>query len=280
MIDVATWPVVAAYLAARAIPGVEEVRDGIYRRTAVVDGRPAWVELAVAPSGEVSVRPCRPELVARAGAVVGADAPVRAAAEHLRSDPVLTPLVEARPDLRLPGAWDPFELGVRAIAGQQVSVTGAGTLTGRLADRFGGAVEGAPGRLTRLFPTAAKLAGADLAGRGFTIARAAAISGFAHAVADGRVGLDASDPARLVADLEALPGLGPWTAQYIAARLGAPDAFPASDLGLRRALARRLGVEQVTAARLAAHAERWHPYRATAAAHLWMAPQADQRSSR
>jgi AraC family transcriptional regulator of adaptative response / DNA-3-methyladenine glycosylase II len=257
------------YLAARAIPGVEEVCDGVYRRTAVVAGRPGWVELARQPSGQVLVRPTGAAPRARVDAVVNARPPGSAVAQF-RADPLLAPLVDACPDLRLPGAWDPFELGVRAIAGQQVSVTGAGTLTGRLARRFGAGVEGAGGTLTHLFPSAVQLAAADLAGAGFTVARAAAITGFARAVADGRVELDPSDPDRLVAELEARPGLGPWTAQYVAARLGAPDAFPASDLGLRRAVARLLGVDSVTPVQLAARAERWRPYRATAAAHLWM----------
>jgi AraC family transcriptional regulator of adaptative response / DNA-3-methyladenine glycosylase II len=167
----------------------------------------------------------------------------------------------------VPGTWDPFETGVRAILGQQVSVAGATTLAGRLVERLGTTVPGlAPFGLSATFPGPEVVAGADLAGCGLTTARVAAVRAFAAAVRDGAVRLDRSVSLdELVASLSALPGIGPWTAHYLAMRLGEPDAFPASDLGLRRALG--CGPAEVEAL-----AERWRPHRATAAMRLWSAP--------
>jgi AraC family transcriptional regulator of adaptative response / DNA-3-methyladenine glycosylase II len=156
--------------------------------------------------------------------------------------------------------------------GQQVSVAGAGTLTARIAARHGTPVPGlrTPG-LSRLFPTAEALAGADLGGLGLTTARAAAIVAFARAVAVGAVRLDGDGRLDdLVESITAVPGLGPWTAQYLALRMGAADAFPAGDLGVRRSLARALG-RSVTERDAAALAEGWRPWRAHAAIRLWLA---------
>ena len=139
----------------------------------------------------------------------------------------------------MPGTWDPYEIGVRAIIGQQVTVAGASTLAGRLVERLGERVPDptAPG-LTHTFPPPATLAEGDLDGIGLTRARAGAIRGFAAAVAADRVRLDASVPLdELVGSIASVPGVGPWTAHYVALRIGQPDALPASDLGLRRALA-------------------------------------------
>jgi AraC family transcriptional regulator of adaptative response / DNA-3-methyladenine glycosylase II len=173
--------------------------------------------------------------------------------------------------LRVPGTWDPFEVGVRAIVGQQVSVAGANTIIGRLVERHGTPVAGlAAWRLTALFPSPATLADADLDGLGLTTARAAAIGAFATAVAkdevrlDRGVGLDG-----LVASIAAIPGLGPWTAHYVALRIGEADAFPGSDLGLRRAI-QRLTAPSSAAVRDATQvADAWRPWRALAAVHLW-----------
>ena len=191
---------------------------------------------------------------------------------HLISDPTVGPLVAACPGLRVPGTWDAFEIGVRAIVGQQVTVAGAGTIAGRLVARHGERVPGPtrPG-LTHTFPPPAALAEADLDGIGLTGARIRAIHGFAAAVVEKRVRLDRSVPlGKLVGSITALPGLGPWTAHYIALRMGEPDALPASDLGLRRALVSG-GASPVipSADQLAAVAEAWRPWRALAAVHLW-----------
>jgi AraC family transcriptional regulator of adaptative response / DNA-3-methyladenine glycosylase II len=169
----------------------------------------------------------------------------------------------------VPGAWDGFELAVRAILGQQVSVLAATTLAGRLAARFGHPLERPSGSLTHLFPSAEALSRGNLQVIGITKARAETIRGLASAVARGRLRLDSSlglDDA--VQRLSALPGIGEWTAQYVALRaFGEPDAFPAGDLGLRRALADDAGMPSTPL--LSRMAESWRPWRGYAAVHLW-----------
>jgi AraC family transcriptional regulator, regulatory protein of adaptative response / DNA-3-methyladenine glycosylase II len=261
------WPALLGYFSRRAIPGVEHVSDAAYRRTIVVGGQPAAIEVTCRP-GHLVVRSSAPVPPERVRRLFNLDADVDAAVAHLGADRVVGPLVRAHPGRRVPGAWDPFEVGVRAIIGQQVSVAGASTLTGRVAARHGTPVA-AGNRLGRAFPLPAVLAEADLDGIGLTTARADAVRAFAGAVAAGAVRLVAGED--LVASIEAVHGLGPWTAQYLALRLGDADAFPASDLGLRRAVARRTGVASLTAGELAARAEAWHPWRATAATQLWLA---------
>jgi len=170
----------------------------------------------------------------------------------------------------VPGAWEPFELAVRAILGQQVSVAAARTLAGRLAARLGAPLPaGAPG-VERLFPGPEALAAGDLDGLGLTGARVAALRGLARAVLAGPGLLSPGhDLDATVARLSALPGVGPWTAQYVAMRaLDEPDAFPEGDLGLARAVSR--GAERCTPAALRRRAEAWRPWRAYAAMHLWM----------
>ncbi|MGH7789571.1 MAG: DNA-3-methyladenine glycosylase family protein, partial [Candidatus Binatia bacterium] len=187
---------------------------------------------------------------------------------HLRRSPALRPLVDAAPGLRVPGAWDPFELAVRAILGQQVTVKGATTLAGRLAAAFGRPVDCGDG-LTHVFPTAAVLAEADVAALGMPRARAETVRALARAVANGSLVLDAPlglDDA--LTRLCAVPGIGPWTAQYVAMRaFGEPDAFPAGDLGLRSALGN--GGGPLAEAAVVRAAEAWRPWRAYAALHLW-----------
>jgi AraC family transcriptional regulator of adaptative response / DNA-3-methyladenine glycosylase II len=182
---------------------------------------------------------------------------------HLAEDPRLAPSVRARPGLRVPGAWDTFELGVRAILGQQVSVAGATTLAGRLVQRLGRPVPGGPAGLTHLFPTPEALAAADAASLGLPRARAAAIVGLARATAEGRRPLEPGEGP------VALAGIGPWTAAYVAMRAGRdPDAFPAGDLALRRALAGE-GGPAPPEREVNLRSEPWRPWRAYAAMHLW-----------
>jgi 3-methyladenine DNA glycosylase/8-oxoguanine DNA glycosylase len=197
---------------------------------------------------------------------LGAD-PLRIAT-HLRRDGRLRPIVGKLGGLRVPGAWDPFELAVRAILGQQVSVRAATTLAGRLAARFGTPVALGPG-LTTLFPTPAMLADAPIETIGVPRARAATIRTLAEAVASGQLAFDASDGTEALAErLCALPGIGPWTAQYVAMRaLGEPDAFPAGDLGVRAALGN--GAGPIAAKDAATIAEAWRPWRAYAVMYLW-----------
>ncbi len=194
------------------------------------------------------------------------DADPLAIAEHLSASPTLKPLVERRPGLRVPGAWDAFELCVRAILGQQVSVRGATTLAGRLVQRWGQAMAN-PDVVTHLFPSAACIAGADVSVIGLPKQRAATIQGLAQQFAAGSLELDTPrDLESVITTLCALPGIGPWTANYIAMRAcGEPDAFPAGDLGIRHALGdAKLSERQVTEL-----AEVWRPWRAYAALHLW-----------
>ena len=199
-------------------------------------------------------------------------------AAALGPDPLLGPLVRRRPGLRIPGAWDPFECAVRAVLGQQVSVEAGRTLARRLVARAGEALPRPTEGLTHLFPSPAALAGASLSGLGLTSARARALEALARAVADGR--LDLRAPAdEVTAGLAALPGIGDWTAQYVALRaLGEPDAFPAGDLVLRRRAAG--GGAALTARALAARAEGWRPWRGYAVLHLWSAAAAAPRRAR
>jgi AraC family transcriptional regulator of adaptative response / DNA-3-methyladenine glycosylase II len=279
------WPATLRYLAARAIPGVEAVDGDVYRRTIVVDGDPGVLELgpgepatAAAPPDHLVLHAHLPHweglihLVERARRIAALDAPAADAAAHLGLDPVLAPLVAARPGVRPAGTWDPFEAGVRVVIGQQVSMSAANAIAGRLVDRLGDPVPGlAPFSLRHTFPTPKALVDGDLDGLGLTGARAAAVRAFAHAVVDGDVLLDRSIPLPdLVASITAVPGLGPWTAHAVAVRLGERDALPVADAGLRRAY--RAGAAAVGAAEpLEVRSIRWAPWRAHAAAHLWAA---------
>jgi AraC family transcriptional regulator, regulatory protein of adaptative response / DNA-3-methyladenine glycosylase II len=272
------WDVMLGYLALRAIPGVEVVAGSTYRRTVVVDGDPGVIEVTRGGDDHLRLRArLRDEgglshAARRVRLIMGLDADVASARAHLARDPTLRPLVTGRPGMRVPGTWDAFEIGVRAITGQQVTVAGASTLAGRLVERHGERLTGAtPPGLTHTFPSAATLADADLDGIGLTQARTSAIRGFAAAVAEGRVRLDPSAPLdELVGSITAVPGVGPWTAHYIALRIGEPDALPASDLGLRRALAEASAPAVLPSAdELTARADAWRPWRALAAVHLW-----------
>lgn len=272
------WSSLIGFLGRRALPGVEVVGSDFYRRTVSIGETAGWIEVGYVPAATylvLRVHVPAPQsllpIVERVRRVfdLGADPmQVRAVLER---DPALAPVLAAVPGLRLPGAWDPFELAIRAILGQQVSVRGAVTLTGRLVAAFGEELRPAgPDGLTHLFPTPERLANADLTGIGLPGARAAAIRETAARVADGS--LSFSTAGELDATMErlvALPGIGPWTAAYIAMRaLGEPDAFPASDLVLRKALSN--GGPILSARALLKRAEAWRPWRAYAAIALWL----------
>lgn len=277
-------PALYSFLRERALPGVESVRGLSYSRTFEIRGRAGFLTAAYEGRRDFLLVSLSPpfgpdllHLVRRAGRLFDADADPLAISGTLGRDPLLAPLVTARPGLRVPGAWDPFETSVRAILGQQVSVRGARTIAGRLIEKFGRKIEGVapvPG-LTHLFPSPATLARADLSRIGLPRSRAEAVRALARAVAAGRLDFEAS---RGLADFEsrftALPGIGPWTAQYVALRaLGEPDAIPAGDLGLRRAL-EKAGL-RATPVEVAARAEAWRPFRAYATLHLWTSLSAD-----
>ena len=268
------WAAMVTYFARRAIPGVESVDGGVYRRSVVIEGNPGVLEVEPGGPDHLLLRAHLPEwrglihVVERARRIFSLDAPPDAAVDDLSDDPVVGDLVRRRPGLRVPGAWDPFEIGVRAIVGQQISVAGATTLLGRVAERLGPVVPGVHQLgLTRTFPTAETLADADLTGIGLMTARAATVRSFATAVSSGAVALDGSVATdELVDSLVAVPGIGPWTAQYVALRLGERDAFPAGDAGLRAAISSRVAGRTETEV-----ADGWRPWRALAAVHLWFA---------
>jgi AraC family transcriptional regulator of adaptative response / DNA-3-methyladenine glycosylase II len=199
------------------------------------------------------------------------DADPRAIASALSADPRLKPLLRKRPGLRLPSGWDGFEIAVRAILGQQVSVAAARTFATRIAGRFGTALpaEHTTHGLAHLFPTPEALADADLSGIGITRTRADTVRTIACALLDGRVDFHVERTLDdFVARWTALPGIGPWTAQYIALRaLGHPDAFPADDLVLQKAVP--LDGTRMTAKALTARAEAWRPWRGYATLQLW-----------
>jgi AraC family transcriptional regulator of adaptative response / DNA-3-methyladenine glycosylase II len=267
------WDAMLAYFAARAIPGVEHVAGDAYRRTIVVDGDPGVLELLPGGADHLVLRAHLPHweelihIVGRARRIASLDFDLEEPAAQLAGDPIIGPLLTRRPGLRPPGTWDPFETGVRAILGQQITIAGANTMARRLVEQLGTSVPGlAQLGLSHTFPSAETLATADLGGLGLTRARTTAVRSFARTVADDTVRLDRSISLdRLVDSLTALAGLGPWTAQYLALRLGEPDACPTTDLGLRRALPRP------AAAALGEIAERWRPWRALATTHLWHA---------
>jgi AraC family transcriptional regulator, regulatory protein of adaptative response / DNA-3-methyladenine glycosylase II len=275
------WPAMLAFLGARAIPAVEHVAQGRYCRTIAIDGAYGWVEVApdtARPALRATIRfpllKALPSIVARLRRVLDLNADIRAITAHLAVDPHLAPLVAARPGLRVPGAWDGFELAVRAVLGQQITVSAATGLAGKLVRAHGTplALADAPAGLTHAFPQPETVAKADLAALGMPGARAKALSGLAAmTAADPQLFAPGRELEETIARLRELPGIGEWTAQYIAMRgLREPDAFPAADIGLLRAMEDEAG-RRPKPAELLARAEAWRPWRAYAALHLWAA---------
>lgn len=272
------WGSLHAFLAARAVPGVERIEPGIYVRTIATPDGPTILQVRPAADGralELRLDPPRPgsraEVVARVRRMFDLDADPEAVAAALGRDRILGASLRARPGLRVPGGWDPFEVLVRAVLGQQISVAGARQLAGRIAASCGEALPAdvCSAGLTRLFPAPSALAAADPATLPLPRLRARALVALAGAVAAGelalvsRGSLDAS-----LAALRGRPGIGPWTAQIVAMRaLRERDAFPAGDLGVRRALGRPGA--PVPEAEALARALAWRPWRAYAAQHLW-----------
>ena len=245
------WGAFVHFVSRRAIAGLEVVSEDCYRRNGISVRHNSRENCLVARIDSENVSRLRPaveqirfffDLRANSGEI----------AAHLRRSPALRGIVPRSGGLRLPGCWDPFELAVRAVLGQQVTVRGASTLAARLVEQFGP-------------PTADKLADADLTGIGLPKARAESLRSLARAVCDGSLRLDGSAAASEVIErLCTLPGIGSWTANYIAMRaLGDPDAFPSSDLGLLKAAGAS------SPRRLEAMAEAWRPWRSYAALYLW-----------
>jgi AraC family transcriptional regulator, regulatory protein of adaptative response / DNA-3-methyladenine glycosylase II len=272
------WEAMLSFLAARAIPGVESVANDVYRRSIAIGDAFGVLGVALAGKNRVNVTvrfanmAALPTIIARVRRVFDLAADPDTIGAHLALDPTLAPLVAARPGLRVPGAWDGFELAVRAIFGQQITVPAATKLLGKLVLAHGMLLpeetRGIDG-LTRVFPSPAQLAGADLQ-LGMPRARVAAVTSLAKALAaDPAIFSPGASLEAAITKLRALPGIGEWTAQYIAMReLREPDAFPADDIGLMRALAVPDGCRP-TSSQLLALAERWRPWRAYAALHLW-----------
>lgn len=273
------WDCLLEFLRARAIPGVELVTDDCYSRTISLAGSVGHLHVTNAPQ-QSALRAtvsfprleCLPTILARLRRLFDLAADPVAIVDALKSDSLLAPLLAERPGLRVPGGWDGFEIAVRAVLGQQVSVKAARTLAGRLVAALGTplAEPTVPG-LTHTFPGPERFTLDAVARLGMPRQRAAAIVGLAEAIRqnpqlfDPKQSLDAA-----VADLRQLPGIGEWTAQYIAMRVHREsDAFLAADVGVLRALA--VNGRRPTPAQVLARAERWRPWRAYALLHLWTA---------
>jgi len=283
------WSAMLSFLRARAIDGVETVDDDIYCRTVLQDGQVGTVEIAHLPEREslnVTIRfpsvRALPAIVARVRRVFDLGADVATIGAHLAQDPLLAPLIAERPGLRAPGGWDGFELAIRAILGQQVTVEAARQLAGRLVRLCGSALparQRSHAALTAAFPSAAQVAAADLSSLGMPSARRTALSALAEAtLADPSLFQPLGTIEETVARLRAIRGVGEWTAHYIALRaVRETDAFPASDIGLLRGAARNGA--RPSPAELQGRAEPWRPWRAYAAQHLWAADAARSRSN-
>jgi AraC family transcriptional regulator of adaptative response / DNA-3-methyladenine glycosylase II len=262
-----------SFLHARAVPGVEEMNGG-YRRTLSLPHGSAVVELR----SELDHVRCALDLedlrdlgaaTQRCRRLLDLDADPELVRTELGRDALIGPLVEQRPGLRLPGHVDGFELAVRAVLGQQVSVQASRTLVRQLVNRFGDRLRHPNGSLTHLFPTPQALGVADLSSLPLTAARQRTLAMLARAVESGDIDLGVGSNVREVrARLLSIPGIGPWTASYVAMRgLGDPDAFLPEDLGVRRAMKQLAGPTSIR--EITRHAERWRPWRAYAVQHLW-----------
>ena len=265
------WRGMLAFLGPRATPGVEAVGDGSYRRSISVKGSSGFFEVSLdEASYSLAVRVQFPDpgalffIIERIRAMFDLNADWPAIVQGLRSDPVLRGRIESVPGLRVAGCWNGFELATRAILGQQITVKGATELAARMVKAFGQPFPSGDG-LTHLFPSPEVLADANVASIGLPRARAETIRALARAVCDGQISFERIvDAGAFLSRLCEIPGIGKWTAQYVAMRaLGEPDAFPSGDVGLLRALGLKNGRE------LEPRAEAWRPWRAYAAMYLW-----------
>jgi AraC family transcriptional regulator of adaptative response / DNA-3-methyladenine glycosylase II len=264
------WDSIVAFLADRAVPGVESVEDQVYRRTISLDGGAGVLEVYSGSEDHLLLRAHLPywegliHVVERAGRMVGVDADVSPAVAHLAGDPAIGTLVTARPGIRVPGAWGALEIAIHAIVAQHCGLAQARAHMGTLVRTFGPPVPGLTHGLTHLFPSADVLAGGDLAATGLPGTTAEAIRALAAGVTAGDVALDSSlELADLVVSLTAIPGVGATAAHQIALRLGHRDAFPASDPSVRWALGT---LDASSPAEVMA--SKWRPWRAIAATHL------------
>lgn len=272
------WPGLLRFLSARAMEGVEAVRYDAYLRTVRLGAHTGWVQVRHAPKQRAllveiahSLTPVLPALLGRLRHLFDLSARPDAIAAQLARDPLLADRVALNPGLRVPGAFDGFELAVRAVLGQQITVKAATTLAGRFAAAFGDAVATPGAELTRLSPSPRRIASAtveDLVALGIVRTRARSIVALAGEMDCGRLKLEpGAPPGATIEQLVELPGIGSWTAQYIAMRaLRWPDAFPGGDIAVRKALG------GVTAARAEELSQGWRPWRSYATLHLWCSP--------
>ena len=284
------WDSMIAFLQARAIPGVEIIHHGIYHRSAEIEGRLGSVAVAHLErlnSLTVTINfpqvSFLPRIVTRVRRLFDLGADIETISDHLSRDPLLAPLVALRPGLRAPGGWDGFELAVRAVLGQQVTVAAARLLASKLVALYGKRLPaGRSGHrdVTHVFPTPERLATADLSALGMPGARREALKALAEtAAADPHLFRPFATIEEAIERLRSIRGVGEWTAQYIALRaLRETDAFPASDIGLLRGAAAMDGTRP-TPASLLRRAEPWRPWRAYAAQHLWAAGQPSRLSN-
>ena len=268
------WQRLLSFYAGRATPGVEKVVGDRYQRSVVWAGQAGGIDVRdTGGSLSLTVRGLGTDalfgIVQRVRGMFDVDAPIDDVTTSLAKDPTLRRLLRSNPGVRVPGAWDGWELAVRAVLGQQVSVKAATTFAGRIAERYGEPcdIEAMPG--ARLFPTPQRLARAQLERLGIIRSRAQTIRDLARATLSGRLSFDVSQDAdEFAVALRSITGIGDWTAQYVAMRvLKHPDAFPASDLGLLRAFDGEGG--RLKPAELLARAEAWRPWRAYAALLIW-----------
>jgi len=271
------WPSILEFLRLRAIPGIERVVEGCYSRTIHLEGRQGIV--SIRPGGENALQArirfprlsALPAIIARLRRVFDLAADPLPISAHLAKDPALAPLVATRPGLRVPGAWDGFELAIRAVLGQQITVPAAVRLAGRLVATHGDPLAEPDRDLTHVFPRPEVLALADLTALGLPRTRAVTLSAVAAAVvADPDLFCASRGLDEAIQRLQSIRGVGEWTAHYIALRqLREPDAFPAADVGLMRALADLEGRRR-SSRELVGRADPWRPWRAYAAQHLWV----------
>ena len=285
------WAGLLRFLGLRAMTGVERVTDDAYARTVQLGERRGWIHVRHKPERRAllveiapALTPVLPALLGRLRHVFDLSARPDVIAAHLARDPLLADAVARNPGLRVPGAFDGFELAVRAILGQQVTVRGATTLAGRFVTAFGEPIATPHAELSRLCPTPERIAEAtvdEIASLGIIQSRARSIIALAREIASGRLTLEAgAQPDSTIAQLGALPGIGAWTAHYIAMRaLRWPDAFPKEDVAMRKHLG------GVTATRAEELSQAWRPWRSYATLHLWQGPvphaspaQANQRT--
>ena len=282
------WKRLLAYLKVRAMPGVEEISETSYRRSFQMEGARGVITVVPGKKNntlDVAIRvdrvapgttsaPIR-QIAMRVRRIFDLDADPATIAATFSKEPILGPRLKKLGGIRVPGAFDGFELGVRAIIGQQVSVKGATTLAGRVVARCGEPLPEGEGRVTHYFPTPHALRSASLDGLGLTGGRIKTLHAFARAADEGEINFSAGPSLEeKIAEFCSVPGIGPWTAHYMALRaVGEPDAFPAADLGLRKAVGG--GGTMISSAALEALAESWRPWRGYAALLLWMEPGQD-----